>query len=195
MILTNRIAHGVAEGSVTVAYRRWARPRVTPGSTFRSVTGVVRIEAIDRVDPEQLDATAAHDAGYATLDELSATFRGTDTTPLWRIALAWAGSDLREALAENAMLSRSDIAAIDALLDRLDVRTPWARTTLNRISEHPGITAAQLTNGLPLGKDSLKRRIRSLKEHGLTRSLPAGYELSARGQAYLSATHPERPTP
>jgi len=109
--------------------------------------------------------------------------------------VAWVGSDAREALAENAVLSPSDIADIDALLDRLDARTPWARTTLNRIAGQPGITAGQLVDGLPLGKDSLKRRIRTLKEHGLTRSLPTGYELSARGRAYLSATSPERPAP
>ena len=195
MILTNRIAHDVATGKVAIAYRRWTTPRVTPGSTFRTVAGIVRIEAIDRADPEQLDATAARDAGYATLEELLTTFRGDDSIPLWRIAVAWVGSDAREALAENAVRSPSDIADIDALLDRLDARTPWARTTLNRIAGQPGITAGQLVDGLPLGKDSLKRRIRTLKEHGLTRSLPTGYELSARGRAYLSATSPERPAP
>ncbi|WGP06204.1 hypothetical protein QFE97_00225 [Bacillus subtilis] len=194
MILTNRIAHDVAEGSVTVAYRRWARPRVTVGSTLRTVAGIVRVEAIDRADPEQLDDTAAQAAGYATCDELSATFRGDDSVPLWQVALSWVGDDPREALAENAALSPSDIAAIDALLDRLDARTPWARTALHRIADQPGITAARLTDGL-LGKDSLKRRIRTLKEHGLTRSLPIGYELSARGQAYLAAASPERPSP
>lgn len=154
MILTNRIAHDVAAGEVTVAYRRWTRPRVTPGATFGTVAGIVRIEAIDRADSEQLDAIAAQDAGYATLDELLATFRGDDSIPLWRIALAWVGSDPREVLAENAVLSPSDIADIDALLDRLDARTPWARTTLSRIAEHPGITAVQLVDELPLGKDS-----------------------------------------
>ncbi|GAA1562202.1 ASCH domain-containing protein [Brevibacterium picturae] len=189
MILTNRIAHDVATGKVTIAYRRWTRPRVTPGSTFRTVAGIVRIEAIDRTDPEQLDATTAQDAGYATLDELLKTFRGDDSVPLWRIALSWVGSDPREALAQNAALSPSDIAAIDALLDRLDTSTPWARTTLNRIADQPGITAAQLADEVTLGKESLKRRIRTLKEHGLSHSLPTGYELSARGHAYLTMTN------
>ncbi|TDD32716.1 hypothetical protein E1287_21635 [Actinomadura sp. KC06] len=153
MILTQRITDGVAAGDVTVAYRRWKRPRVKPGSTFR----------------------------------------GDDTDPLWRVTLSWAGSDPRQTLAEDAALSPSDISDIDTLLDRLDARTPWARTTLSRIARQPGITAAKLAATLPTDKDSHKRRIRILKEHGLTRSLPTGYELSVRGHAYLSATNPGRP--
>lgn len=191
MILTNRIAHDVAAGKVTLAYRRWKYPRVKPGSRFRTVAGIVRVEAIDEADPEQIDATAAQDAGYATPDELLATLREDPVGPLWCITLAWAGPDPREARAENAALSPSDITDIDVLLDRIDARTPWARTTLDRIAAHPGITAAQLADGLPLGKDALKRRIRTLKEHGLTRSMRVGYELSARGRAYLSATDPQ----
>lgn len=188
MILANRIAHDVAAGTVTVAYRRWKHPRVKPGSTFRTVAGIVRVEAIDQADPEQINTAAAQDAGYATPDELLATI-GDHAGPLWCITLAWAGPDPREARAANTELSPSDITDIDVLLDRIDARAPWARTTLGRIAANPGITAAQLADGLPLGKDALKRRIRTLKEHGLTRSLRVGYELSERGHAYLGVTH------
>lgn len=187
MLLTHQIARAVAAGEVTVAYRRWAKPRVAPGSTFRTVAGTVRIEAIDLTYPEQLNDVAAQNGGYATLEQLLASLRGTPSTPLWKITLAWEGPDLREALAQDTALVPSDIDDIDALLARLDARTPWTRATLHRMAENPGITAARLTDGLPIGKESLKRRIRSLKEHGLTQSLPAGYELSARGHAYLVA--------
>ncbi|MFI7080754.1 hypothetical protein ACIBO1_25955 [Micromonospora sp. NPDC049903] len=190
MILTHEIAHGVAAGQVTVAYRRWIRPRVRPGSTFHTVAGIVRVEAVDRVEAEQLDTTAARDAGYATRDALLSTLRGGEADSLWRITLSWAGPDPRTALAENPVLSPSDIADLDAVLDRLDARTPWARAALDRIGRHPGITAARLADELSIDKDSLKRRLRTLKAHALTRSLPSGYELSARGHAYLSATGP-----
>ncbi|MFI6575036.1 winged helix-turn-helix domain-containing protein [Nocardiopsis sp. NPDC050513] len=196
MILTDRIAHGVAAGEVTTAYRRWRHPRVRPGSTFLTVAGIVRVDAIEpAAGPDQIDANAARTAGYATRDDLAATLHGDDTDPLWRITLSWAGPDPREALAQNAALSPSDIADIDALLDRLDVHTPWARTTLDRLARHPGTTAAQLAAELPIDKDSLKRRIRRLREHGLTRSLPSGYELSARGHAYLATALSDDPLP
>lgn len=51
MILTNRIAHGVRAGEVTVAYRRWKRPRVKPGSTFRTGAGVGGEAYLSAVEP------------------------------------------------------------------------------------------------------------------------------------------------
>ncbi len=188
MILTERIAQAVATGEVTVAYRRWKQPRVKPGMEFRTVAGLVRVETIEPVAPAELSDADARQAGYATLDDLSATFHGRDHEPVFRIGLSWVAPDARDALAADANLTREDIASIDALLDRLDARTPWARTTLARIHREPGITAGALTDGLMVGKESLKRRIRTLKEHGLTRSLRAGYELSERGHAYLGTT-------
>lgn len=188
MILTKRIAYAVASGEVTVAYRRWIEPRVTPGSTFRTVAGVVRVDGIEPVSMSVLTDADARRAGYPTLDELESTFRGDETASLYRVDISWAGPDAREALAADSDLSDEDIAGIDALLDRLDARTPWARSTLESIDQQPGITAAELVADLPMNKESLKRRIRTLKEHGLTRSLRVGYSLSARGRAYLAAT-------
>ena len=54
MLLPAAIARGVADGSVTLAYRRWAEPRVRPGSTFRTLAGVLRVEAVTPVDPESI---------------------------------------------------------------------------------------------------------------------------------------------
>lgn len=190
MMLTHRIAHAVAAGKVAVAYRRWGSPRVGPGSTFRTVAGVVRVEAIEKVDPAQIDATAAHAAGFATPERLLHSLGDDHVGPLWCISLSWAGPDPREARAQDAALSPSDIVDIDLLLDRIDAERSWARTTLGRIAANPGTPAAVLAEGLPIGKDALKRRIRTLKEHGLTRNLRVGYELSARGHAYLDATDP-----
>ncbi|WP_150463281.1 ASCH domain-containing protein [Nesterenkonia ebinurensis] len=188
MILTERTAHAVAAGEVTVAYRRWKQPRVKPGTTFGTIAGVVRVERIELTPASGLTDADARRAGYPSLDALVATFRGDRDDPLFRIDLSWVAPDARTTLANDANLTPEDIADIDALLERLDARTPWARTTLARIGQQSGITASSLTAGLPVGKESLKRRIRTLKEHGLTRSLRVGYELSERGHAYLGAT-------
>ncbi|TSD58621.1 hypothetical protein [Aeromicrobium piscarium] len=185
MMLTGRIAHAVADGAVAVAYRRWRVPRVTAGSTFRTVAGIIRVDRIDRIEASALTEADALAAGHSSLAELISTFRGTDADPVFRIALSWAGADQREVLGDCADLAPQDIEAIDALLDRLDARTSWARATLGRIGDRPGVTAAELAGHLPIEKESLKRRLRTLKEHGLTRSLTRGYDLSPRGRAYL----------
>lgn len=189
MILTDRIAHGVAAGDVTVAYRRWTDTRgIKAGSTLRTVAGIVRIDRVDRVDLENLDVSAA---GYNSRDELVSTLRGDGAVPLWRITLRWIGPDPRDALAANAILTAAEIDEISTVLKKLDARVCWAEPTLYRLADQPGMTAAQLAEGLPIDKDALKRRIRTLKEHGLTRSLQSGYRLSLRGYAYLASADPK----
>ena len=56
---------------------------------------------------------------------------------------------------------------------------------LRLIAEKPGVRAPDLAASL--GRETLpfKRDVRKLKELGLTRSLPVGYEISPRGRAYL----------
>lgn len=192
MMLTERVAHAVAAGEVDVAYRRWRVPRVKAGSQFRSVAGVIRIDSIERVPITELNDADARRAGFQSVDDLIETFRGHDADPVFRIALSFAGADGRDELATASDLTAQDVAAIGAELDRLDRRTLWARHTLSRLRAEPGVTAAVLAGELDLEKEPFKRRVRKLKELGLTRSLRIGYDLSDRGRAYLDAVDSER---
>ncbi len=187
MILTAQIAAAVAAGTVDVAFRRWATGRVRSGDTFLSSAGVIAVTTIEVIDEHALTDRDAQRAGFVSLPALRGTFRGDESHPVFRIGLSWAGPDPRDSLAAADALGAADLAAIDAVLDRLDARTPWARAVLQRIGERPGIRAADLAAELHIDKDSLKRRIRQLKKHGLTRSLRIGYELSPRGLAYERA--------
>jgi hypothetical protein len=45
VLISKATAGGIADGSVTVAYRRWDRPRVRPGGTQRTGAGVVRFDS------------------------------------------------------------------------------------------------------------------------------------------------------
>ncbi|OZD04463.1 hypothetical protein CH275_14740 [Rhodococcus sp. 06-235-1A] len=90
------------------------------------------------------------------------------------------GPDPREALAANTLLTAAEIDEIGTVLKKLDARVCWAEPALYELAKQPGMTAAQLAEELPIDKDALKRRIRTLKEHGITRCLPSGYQLSPR---------------
>ena len=50
MLLPIAVARGVADGSVTLAFRNWRRQDVRPGQTFKTAAGVVRVDAVDLVD-------------------------------------------------------------------------------------------------------------------------------------------------
>ena len=79
------------------------------------------------------------------------------------------------------------VGSIDQRLDRWDAArgAPWTREILRLIADSPGVRAPDLAAAL--GRETLpfKIDVRKLKELGLTRSLPVGYEVSPRGRAYL----------
>jgi hypothetical protein len=49
------------------------------------------------------------------------------------------------------------------------------------------VVSTDLAVDIGMERDLFKRRVRSLKELGLTTSLLVGYQLSPRGTAYLAA--------
>jgi hypothetical protein len=181
-------AAGIADGSVTLAFRRWDRPRMRPGSTQRTSAGVIRIDAVAEVDPGTLTEDDARRSGVRSLAELHRLLSRRAGASVYRMEVSPAGPDPRVALREQAELSEEDRAAIEARLDRWDAaRTEgaWTRDVLRLIAARPGVRAPDLAASL--GRETLpfKRDVRKLKELGLTRSLAVGYELSPRGVAYL----------
>jgi hypothetical protein len=187
MLLSPAIAAGIRDGSVTAVFRRWDAPRVRVGGTQRTSAGVVRFDAVELVDPDQLTEADAHGAGMASVVELRRANERGRGSRLYRIRVSFDRPDERVAL-RDTLPSPADVAAITAALDRLDKgrRTgPWTREILALIAARPAVRAPDLAASL--GRDTVrfKTDVRKLKELGLTHSLEVGYELSARGRAYL----------
>ncbi len=68
MLLPMRIAQGVRDGTITLAFRRWEAPRVKVGGTQLTSAGVVRFDAVDEVlDPSSLTEGDAQAAGFPDL--------------------------------------------------------------------------------------------------------------------------------
>ncbi|GGN96049.1 hypothetical protein [Nocardia rhizosphaerihabitans] len=190
MILTDRIARGVAAGEVSTVFRRWAAPRVRVGGTLHTSAGIVEIVRVDRIEPHEISNAAAHRAGERDAEAVKAALRGSPQDPVFRIEVRYVGPDERVALRSDADLSSQDVAEISAALARLDKasrRGPWTDMVLAAVAEHPGRRAADLAERLGRDKDSFKLDVRKLKNLGLTHSLETGYEISPRGAAYLRA--------
>jgi hypothetical protein len=187
VLISPATAAGVADGSVTLAFRRWDRPRMRPGSTQRTSAGAIRIDTLDEVDPGSLTEDDARRAGVRSLEELLRLLGRREGVHVYRMELSLAGADPRVALRQQSELSDEDRRAVDERLDRWDAArgAPWTRQVLRLIAERPGVRAPDLAASL--GRETLpfKRDVRKLKELGLTHSLPVGYEISPRGRAYL----------
>jgi hypothetical protein len=64
---------------------------------------------------------------------------------------------------------------------------PWTTGYLELIADQPGIVSHKLASQVGAEVPPFKRRVRQLKELGLTESLEAGYRLSPRGRAVLAS--------
>jgi hypothetical protein len=192
MLLPPKVAHGVADGSVTLAFRRWRTQDVAVGSQFRTVAGVVRVDEVEVVDADAITDDEAVAAGWPDADRLRRQLdKVADVPTTYRIRLSWAGPDPRVALRASADLTDDDVAAIDARLERLDRASshgPWTMATLDVIRRRPHTRAPDLAAELGRERDPFKIDVRKLKNLGLTRSFDVGYEVSPRGLAYLERT-------
>lgn len=192
MLLPPKVAHGVADGSVTLAFRRWRKQDVTVGSQFVTVSGVIRVDAVEVVDPAAITDDEAVAAGWPDAGRLRKQLDKVEgELATYRVVLSWAGPDPRIALRESADLTDADVAAIDAKLERLDRASshgPWTMATLDIIRRRPHTRAPDLAVELGRERDPFKIDVRKLKAMGLTRSFDVGYEVSPRGTAYLDRT-------
>ena len=189
MLIPRPTLDAIAAGTVTLAFRRWRRPRVRPGTRLRTAAGVVEVVAVEEVSGEPT-AEDARAAGYPDVAALHRADTRTEGT-LYRIGLRPAGPDPRVALREAADLGPADRDAIAARLARFDEAArhgPWTAAVLALIAQRPAVRAPDLAATLGRDVPSFKRDVRKLKELGLTESLEVGYRLSPRGRAYLEGT-------
>ena len=188
MLFEQRLWAGLADGTVTVAFRRWKRPRATVGGSHRTPAGVLAVDAVAEVDPAAISGDDARAAGFGSLAELLRQLDRHGDGPVWRVDFHHAGADPREALRQAADLSGEEVAGLRARLDRLDRAArdgPWTVATLRLIGERPGVRAADLAAAAGRERHPFKADVRKLKELGLTESLEVGYRLSPRGRALL----------
>ena len=189
MLLRSATLAGIREGRITLLFRRWKSPRAKAGGRSRSARGVVEVVSVARA--RRITVRDARAAGHTSLAELRAELaRYGGAGELYRVEVRWAGADPRAALRANAKLAGEERAALAAKLLRLDARAKdgaWTERTLRAIAARPGVVSTVLAEQLALPRLELKRRIRTLKELGLTESLEVGYRISARGRAMLGA--------
>ena len=191
MLFNKPTLDGLAAGTVTATYRRWATPRAKAGSRFTTRAGVVEVTAVTaltRADERKLTDADARAAGFGNIAGLRKWTDKVGTGTLHRIGLRLAGPDPRVALRAAADLSAADLEVLATKLDRMDraAPEPWTRAVLQQIREQPAIVSTELAAAAGQPRDYYKIRVRRLKALGLTESLEIGYRLSPRGMAFLT---------
>jgi hypothetical protein len=192
MLIQARFRDAIENGEVTLTFRRWKRPQVVAGRTYRTAAGRIAVDAVDVIDPERITGADAKRAGFASRADAVAALRGSADLDTYRIRFHSAGGpDPRSVLAASAARSDDETAEIARRLERLDRASShgsWTAAALQTIAARPGVRAADLAASFGRETQPFKLDVRKLKNLGLTLSLEVGYRLSARGEAYLAAT-------
>lgn len=189
MLLDRATANGIAEAQITLLLRRWDMARISPGATHRPPAATIRIDDVQACAPDyQVSKQQARAAGYSDAETAQARLDSRSASHTYLITVSFVGPDERCALAADSVLTAADAAAITSRLDRLDSASgtgPWTRRYLRLIAGNEAVRAPDLAVGEGLDVPRFKRRVRRLKELGLTVSLDVGYRLSPRGRAFL----------
>lgn len=184
MLFRNNVLEGIRAGRITLAFRQWTRPTVKSGGSLRTPVGILAIESVEPVKPDKISDEDARRAGFNAREALLAELRKGKDGKLYRIAFHLSGPDPREALRQQTEIGPEELAAIRKRLAALDESSKtgaWTTAALQLIGECEGQTAGNISESLGIMKPTVKRKIRQLKELGLTESLQSGYRLSERG--------------
>lgn len=180
----------IAEGSVTLTFRRWKRPQAIAGNTYRTAAGRLVVDSVAVIEPSAISDSEARLAGYASANELRADLRGDQDLPAYRVAFHLApGPDPRDELAAAGQISTTELKALRTRLRRLDAASTagaWTTATLELVAANPAVRAGDLSPQLGMELLPFKLNVRKLKNLGLTISLGTGYRLSPRGESVLS---------
>lgn len=200
MLFEQRFWPLIANGTVTLTFRRWRRCQAVAGRRYRTPGGIIEVERVDVITPDEITDPEAQRSGYPSAAAVVADLRGEPSSPVYRVQFhAVDEPDPRAELAASNALTEHDRADIDTRLARLDRASshgPWTRAVLEAIATHPAIRAADLAAGFGRETQPFKLDVRKLKNLGLTISLERGYRLSPRGEAYLAmSAAPKRRTP
>ncbi len=181
---------GLADGSITVTFRRWKRCQVIVGNHYRSTAGMLEVDSCDVIEESEISDRDAIMAGRrSAADVLDKLGPASVETTLYRIRFHVAGPDPRTELA-NTVPTIDEVGTIVKRLDRMDARSSygaWAMQTLQIIDEQPGVRAPDLAAGFGRETKPFKLDVRKLKALGLTQSRRVGYNISPRGREVLKA--------
>src|SRR5262252_7509317 len=132
LLFEKRFHEGLINGSITLTFRRWAKPHVRPGGRYRChPIGVLEVDALDRIRFSDITTKDAKRSGFASKDELLDYIRSgpagpiDDETELYRVQLHYGGDGDRVELALEDRLTPEDIDTIQAKLARLDAKNAW----------------------------------------------------------------------
>jgi hypothetical protein len=189
MLFKQKHLEAIKLGKITLAFRRWKKLAVKPGSLIKTSVGVIRITTVEEINVSQISDTEAVSAGLRDASTLIGLLGKQDEGQVYRMGVLFDSEDPRIELRETVELEEVEFAQIQKELLNLDKNSKtgkWTGKVLEAIKANPRLKAADLAVLVKREKEWLKLNVRKLKGLGLTISHEPGYSISPRGEAYLN---------
>jgi hypothetical protein len=104
MLFKRQVLEGIARGKVTLAFRRWKRPQVRPGTRMRTALGAIRIGDVRLIQEASLKEDHALKAGFDNLAALKNDLREGEDRQLYSVEIAGLEEDVRALLRQDDKL-------------------------------------------------------------------------------------------
>lgn len=190
MLFKSKILKKIADGEVTIAFRKWNRPSVKTNGTLKTSVGLLKIMSVEKVLLSHVTQSEIEKAGYTCMTQLEAELNMKKEGQIYCISFQLTGPDPRIELRETTDLSANEL---DVLIQKLEKwnsneQAPiknWVYRIFLFLYDEPGGFARHYAAKLNVEKEWLKTNMRKLKNLGLTISEGRGYTLSKRGVTVL----------
>lgn len=110
-----RFREPIADGSVTLTFRRWKRSQAVAGHRYRTAAGMIEVEAVDIVDESSITDRDAKRAGYPSRDALVADLRGTKDLAVYRVQFHSRAPDLATSFGRETAPFKIDVRKLKNL--------------------------------------------------------------------------------
>jgi hypothetical protein len=122
MLIKHQVLEHIADGTVTLAFRRWKRPTVKAGGQLRTAVGILAIDAVTVINIDEITEEDAQQAGYSSCSELLHTLNKNGEGEVYRINFHFVRQDPREVLREQINLTDDELAEVHRKLTQLDLK-------------------------------------------------------------------------
>jgi hypothetical protein len=151
---------GLADGSITVTFRRWKRPQARVGGHYRVAGVLLEVTDVRQQPVSEVTALDAARAGAPDLATLLQRLSAASDEQVTRVEFRCIGPDDRIERRAVDALDADAIAEIRRRLDRLDrsAGAPWTATTLRLIARYPGVVSTALARQVDMERQVFKTR-------------------------------------
>ncbi|MGJ1415184.1 ASCH domain-containing protein [Sphingobacterium multivorum] len=198
MLFKEAHLQAIKSGEITLAFRKWQKASVKPGSLLHTSIGLVKIHKIEAVNENDITSKDLLEAGFTDKKHLQQSFTHNSKGTIFKISISYHSEDPRIKLREQSELSEQQFFDLKMKLERLDNHSKqghWTEKILLTIKDNPSLHAIGIAKLTGFEKEWLKLNIRKLKNLGLTISHNIGYELSPLGNEYVKKFLPKKMTP